>query len=150
MSSAISPHLSLSLSLSSSQPPPLVSPVCLGLVVWLSRQQVTSFHSALTTPTKHCHGRSTIQWERIKALSLTPGSPPSHVPHGRSPSAGSAELESAVLSPSHETLLSDLFQQPAELSTLHTSPIPMPSHPGGSHSREPGMESGPHSMERGM
>lgn len=66
-------------------------------------------------------------------ISLLPTSP-------RPLSADSIELESAVLFPSHENLLSDLFQQPAELTSLHTSPIPMPLHPS-SHSKEHGMDS---------
>lgn len=75
--------------------------------------------------------------------------PPLSLPLSSRPlSAESIELESAVLSPSHDTLLSDLFQQPAELTSLHTSPIPMPPHPS-SHSKEHGTDSGSHSMERG-
>ena len=56
-----------------------------------------------------------------------------------------------MLALSHDTLLSDLFSQPPEVSlhTIHTSPIPMPTITSSS-SNEPGMESGSHSMERGM
>lgn len=111
--------------------------------VEVPQPQATSYHSVQTTPIKHRQGIIyPCSSEHVQAPPLSESLSP------RPLSADSIELESAVLFPSHENLLSDLFQQPAELTSLHTSPIPMPLHPG-SHSKEHGMESGSYSMERG-